>query len=72
MGDVIAEIQFSIALIMNPSKHGMINSSPSLFDDVDDLIEHFIISHLAFPLCQVGIHVIPGHEIILIIDAVLF
>ena len=70
-GDVKAEIQISIALTMNPSEHGVINSSPILFDGVNKILDNFIIFHLAFPFCQIRIHVVSGHEIILVIDAVL-
>jgi hypothetical protein len=70
--DALAEIHNLIALIMNPSEHGVINSSPSLFDGVNEILDNSIIFHLAFPFCQIGIHVVAGHEIILIIDAVLF
>ena len=71
MEDVKAEIQILIVLIMNPSEHRVINSSPSLFDGVNEILDNSVIFHLAFPLGQVGIHVVSGHEIILIIDIVL-
>ncbi len=56
---------------MNPSEHGVIDSFSILFNGVNEILDNFIISHLPLPLCQVGIHVIPCHEIILVIDAVL-
>ena len=71
-GVAFAEIQISIALIMNPSKHGVINPFRILFNGVNEILDNSIIFHLAFPLCQVGIHVIAGNEIILVIDVVLF
>ncbi len=55
---------------MNPSKHGMINSSSILFNSRYEIFDNSIIFHFAFPLGQVGIHVVPGHEIVLIIYAV--
>ena len=57
---------------MDPSKHGVINPSPSLFDGANEILDYFIILHLAFPLCQIAVHVVAGHEIVLIIDVVLF
>ena len=71
-GIALAEIQILSALTVNPSKHGVINSSPALFDGVNEVLDNFIIFHLAFPFRQIGIHVVPGHEIILVIDAVFF
>jgi hypothetical protein len=71
-GDVKTEIHIVIALIMNPTEHGVISSSPSLFDGGNEILDNFIIFHLAFPLCQVRIHVIAGNEIVLVIDAVFF
>jgi hypothetical protein len=71
VGDVKAEIQISIALTMNPSEHRVINSSPSLFDGVNEIFDNFVIFHLAFPFCQIRVHVIPGNEIVLVIDVVL-
>jgi hypothetical protein len=68
----LAEIQILIALIMNPSEHGVINSPPSMFDGVNQILDDSIILHLAFPLCQIGIHIIAGHKVILVIDIVLF
>ena len=70
--DALAEIQISIALIMYPSKHGVINPPGILFDGVNQILDNSIVFHLAFPLCQIRVHVVPGHEIILIIDAVFF
>ncbi len=57
---------------MHPSKHRVINPSRILFDGVNEILEKFIILHLPLPLWQIAVHVIPGHEIVLIIDAVLF
>jgi len=57
---------------MNPSKHGVINSSPILFNGVNKILDNSIIFHFPFPLGQITIHVVTGHEIILVIDAVLF
>jgi hypothetical protein len=57
---------------MNPSEHGVINAPRILFDGVNEILDNSIVFHLAFPLCQIGIHVVPGHEIVLIIDAILF
>ena len=71
-GDVKPEIQILIALTMNPSKHGVVNSSRILFDGVNEILDNSIIFHLAFPFCQIAVHVIAGHEIVLIIDAVFF
>ncbi len=71
-GVALAVIQILIALIMNPSKHRVIDSFPVLFNGGNKILDNSIILHLAFPLCQVGIHVVPGHEIVLVIDAVLF
>ena len=71
-GVALTEIQILIALTVNPSEHGVINSSPSLFNGVNEILDNSIILHLAFPLRQVRIHVISRHEIILVIDAVLF
>jgi len=68
----LAEIQILIASIMNPSEHGVVNSPRILFDGVNQILDNSSISHLAFPFCQIGIHVIAGHEIILVIDVVLF
>ena len=70
-GIALAKIQILIALIMNPSKHRVVNPPGILFDGVNEILDNSIIFHLAFPFCQVGIHVIASHEIILIIDAVL-
>ena len=50
------------------SEHGVINSSPSLFNGGHKIFNNFVILHLAFPLCQIGIHIVAGHEIVLIID----
>jgi hypothetical protein len=72
VGDVKAEIQILIVLIMNPSEHRVINSSPSLFDGVNEILDNSVIFHLAFPFCQIRVHVISGNEIILVIDVVLF
>jgi hypothetical protein len=68
----LAEIQILIALIMNPSEHGVIDSFSILFNGGNKILDNSIILHLAFPFCQVGIHVIAGDEIKLIIDAVFF
>ena len=65
-------IQVSTALIMNPSKHGVVNSPRILFDGINEILDNSIILHLALPLCQIGIHVITSNEIILVVDAVLF
>jgi len=67
----IAEIQILIALIMNPTKHWVINPSPSLFDGGHKIFDNSIVFHLAFPLCQIGIHIVSRHKIKLIIYAVL-
>ena len=71
-GVALAEIQILIALTMNPSEHRVIDSSPILFNGVNQIFDNFVISHLPLPLSQIAIHVVPGHEIVLIIDAVLF
>ena len=68
----LAEIQIFIVLIMNPSEHGVVDSPRILFDGVHEILDNSIILHLAFPLCQIAVHVVPGHEIVLIIDAVFF
>ena len=68
----LAEIQILIALKVDPSKHGVIDSFPILFNGGNEILDNSIIFHLAFPLCQIRVHVIAGHEVILIIDAVLF
>ncbi len=67
-GVALTEIQI---LIMNPTEHGVINSFPILFDGVNQIFDDSIIFHLAFPFCQVGIHIIAGNEEKLIINAVL-
>ena len=61
-----------IGSIVHPSEHWVIDSSPILFDGVNEILDNSIIFHLAFPLCQVRIHVIPGHEIVLVIYAIFF
>ena len=71
-GVALAVIQISIALIMNPSEHGVVSSPGILFDGVYEILDNFIIFHLALPFCQVRIHVIAGNEIVLIIYAILF
>ena len=70
--DALAEIHTVIVLTMDPSKHGVVNPFRILFDGINEILDNSIILHLAFPLCQVRVHVIAGHEIILVIDAVLF
>ena len=70
--DALAEIQISIALIMNPSEHGVINPFSILFNGGNKILDNSIILHLAFPFCQVGVHVVSGDKIKLIIDAVFF
>ena len=67
----LAEIQILIALIMNPSKHGVIDSFPILFNGGNKILDNFVVLHLAFPFCQIRVHVISGNEIILVIDVVL-
>jgi hypothetical protein len=57
---------------MNPSEHGVIDSFSILLNGGNEILDNSIISHLPFPFGQIGIHVIAGHEIVLIIDAVLF
>ena len=57
---------------MNPAEHRVINSSSILFNGVNEVFDNSIIFHLAFPLCQIRVHVISCNEIILVIDAVLF
>ena len=71
-GVALAEIQISIVLIMNPSKHGVVNPFRILFDGVNKILDNSIIFHLPLPFCQIGIHVVAGHEIVLIIYAVFF
>ena len=68
----LAEIQILIALIMNPTEHWVVNPPGILFDGVHQILDNFIIFHLAFPFCQIGIHIIAGDEVILIIYAVFF
>jgi hypothetical protein len=72
VGGVIAEIHIVIELTVNPSEHGVIDSFPILFNGGNEILDNSIIFHLAFPFCQIGIHVVPGHKVILIIDAVFF
>ncbi len=57
---------------MNPSEHGVVNPPGILFNGVNEILDNSIIFHLALPFCQITIHVVAGHEIILIIDAVFF
>ncbi len=71
-GLVITAMCILSLLAMNPSEHGMINSSPVLFNGVNKILDNSILFHLAFPFCQIAIHVIPGNEIVLIINAILF
>ena len=56
---------------MSPSKHGVVNPSRILFNGVNEILDNFVILHLAFPFCQVGIDIIAGHEIVLIIYTVI-